>query len=408
LPSGVVAPGEPDELAVFERFCFGLTLDDKTRFRLEPFQCVMLRDYFDGVVETLILLPKKNGKTTLLAALALFHLTSTPDAECVIGASSRDQATILYEQAIGFVTRSPFLQERVQVQSGYRRIRSRKLGGRVRVLAADVDTADGIIPTLALVDELHRHKSAGLYGVFRDGLGPLDGQMLTISTAGDHEQSPLGQMRATARKLPGVERDGKHLHVRTDDGAFAMHEWALDRDDDLNDLALVKLVNPLAAQTIEKLAQRHSSPSMLPATWARFACGVWMMRRVVVDQARRLGRRRAARASRTRRHASRSASTARATPTRPRSSPVVSKTACLQARGLGSAEGRTRLGSPERRGRRGARSNDGDVPRRSRLLRPSALAERDRRVGARVRRHARNALPDEPRALHVVCRALPH
>ena len=57
--------------------------------------------------------------------------------------------------------------------------------GRVRVLASDVDTADGVIPTLALVDELHRHKSADLYGVFRDGLGPRGGRMITISTAGD-------------------------------------------------------------------------------------------------------------------------------------------------------------------------------------------------------------------------------
>jgi phage terminase large subunit-like protein len=56
----------------------------------------MLADYFDGTRETLILLPKKNGKSTTLAALALFHLIATLDAECVIGAASRDQATILY------------------------------------------------------------------------------------------------------------------------------------------------------------------------------------------------------------------------------------------------------------------------------------------------------------------------
>jgi phage terminase large subunit-like protein len=273
LPSAGDAPGE---LGAFERFCRGLTLDDGKPFVLEPFQRTMLSDYFDGVAETLILLPKKNGKTTLLSALALFHLCVTPEAECVIGATSRDQATILYEQASGFVARAPYLQQRVKVQSGYRRIQSRKDGGRVRVLAADVDTADGIIPTLALVDELHRAKSGGLYGIFRDGLGPRDGQMLTISTAGDHERSVLGQMRAAARKLPGLERDGKYLHVRTADDAFAMHEWALERDDDVSDLALVKLVNPLSTQTLEKLAQRHSSPSMQPSTWARFACGIWM------------------------------------------------------------------------------------------------------------------------------------
>jgi phage terminase large subunit-like protein len=105
------------------------------------------------------LLPKKNGKSTLLAALALFHLITTPDAECVVGAASRDQATILYDQAAGFVRRSPGLDERVHVKRGYREIQSRATR-RIRVLAADVDTADGVIPTLALVDELHRHKSA--------------------------------------------------------------------------------------------------------------------------------------------------------------------------------------------------------------------------------------------------------
>jgi len=266
---------EPGELDKFCRFCLGLTLEHGGALVIEPFQRTMLADYFDGVIETLILLPKKNGKTTLLAALALYHLTSTPAAECVIGAASRDQASILYEQASGFVSRSARLQDRVVVKGGYRQIRSRVHGGRIRVLAADVDTADGIIPTLALVDELHRHKSAGLYAIFRDGLGPRDGRMLTISTAGDHERSTLGLMRAAARKLPGIERVGKYLHVRTADDSFAMHEWALDRDDDVDDVVLVKQVNPLSTQTVEKLAQRHSSPSMLPWDWARFACGIW-------------------------------------------------------------------------------------------------------------------------------------
>ncbi len=263
------------ELGTFERFCSGLPLEDGEPLVLEPFQRVLLFDYFDGVVETLVLLPKKNGKTTLLAALALYHLIVTPNAECVIGAASRDQASILYEQAAGFVTRSTYLQKRVVAKRGYREIRKQGAAGRVRVLAADVDTADGVIPTLALVDELHRHKSAGLYGVFRDGLGPRHGQMITISTAGDHERSVLGQMRAAARKLPDVEREGRYSHVRTPDMSFAMHEWSLDREDDVENLQLVKQVNPASWQTIELLAQRLKSPSTLPWQWARFACGVW-------------------------------------------------------------------------------------------------------------------------------------
>ena len=263
------------DLAAFTRFCSALTLEQGTPLILEPFQRRMLRDYFDGVVETLILLPKKNGKTTLLSALGLFHLCVTADAECVVGAASRDQATILYDQAAGFIRRSEGLQQRLLVRRGYREIRSRRDAGRMRVLAADVDTADGVIPTLALMDELHRQGSAGLYGIFRDGLGPRDGQMLTISVAGEHEGSPLGVMRQAARRLPSTTRKGKYVHAREGE-SFAMHEWSLTTDDDVHDLRLVKMVNPASWQTLGLLKQRHDSPSMLPWQWARFACGVWM------------------------------------------------------------------------------------------------------------------------------------
>ena len=242
---------------------------------LEPFQRRMLSDYFAGATETLILLSKKNGKTTLFAALALFHLMRTPDAECVIGATSRDQAGIMFDQAAGFVRRSEALRKHVIVKAGYREIRSRHHAGRVRVLAADVDTADGVIPTLALVDELGRHRSAGLYGIFRDGLGPRGGQMVAISVAGDHESSPLGLMRAAARNLPVQRRRGKHLYAASTDGSFVLHEWSLDPDDDVDDVRTVKKANPASWQTLDELQRRHDSPSMLSWQWARFACGIW-------------------------------------------------------------------------------------------------------------------------------------
>jgi phage terminase large subunit-like protein len=270
------AASETSDLERFGRFCAALMLDSGGPMELEPFQHEMLAGYFAGSVETLILIPKKNGKSTLLGALALFHLIITPDAECVIGAASRDQATILYDQAAGFVRRSPGLAQRVDVKRGYREMRSRRDAGRIRVLAADVDTADGVIPTLALVDELHRHKSAGLYGIFRDGLGPRKGQMITISTAGDHEMSALGQMRNAAMALPRVTRSGAHTVARSATSAYVMHEWALRKDDDIDDMRVVKRANPASWQTLEALQARHTSPSMLPWQWARFACGLWV------------------------------------------------------------------------------------------------------------------------------------
>jgi len=99
--------------------------------------------------------------------------------------------------------------------------------------------------------------------------------MVTISVAGDHEGSPLGQMRQAARRLPGLVRDGRHLYARSEDGSFVMHEWALEDEDDTADMAVVKMVNPASWQSVDLLRERHESPSMLPWQWQRFACGIW-------------------------------------------------------------------------------------------------------------------------------------
>lgn len=276
----MTAAGWHGDLDHFEAFCKKLTLDNGRPFELQDFQRRILRDYFAGVVETLILLPKKNGKTTLMAALVVYHLVYHDEARCYVAASSRDQAALLYDHAKGFVNRSPSLQRRILVRGGTRELRSRRDDGFVKVLAADSDTADGVGPTLAIVDELHRHKSTALYDVFRDGLDARDGRMLTISTAGDDEDGPLGQMRANYLAYPRSKpkRGSRYTYARSPDGTNVMHEWALRPADDLEDLELVKSVNPLDSMTVAKLRRRRASPSMTTGTWARFACNVWTQR----------------------------------------------------------------------------------------------------------------------------------
>jgi hypothetical protein len=51
-----------------------------------------------------------------MAALALYHLVVTEDAECVIAAASRDQAQIMLRQARGFIRRSVDLQRLMAVK----------------------------------------------------------------------------------------------------------------------------------------------------------------------------------------------------------------------------------------------------------------------------------------------------
>lgn len=260
----------------FVAFCRTLTTDQKHPLDVEAFQRVMLADYFDGVQETLVLIPKKNGKTTLSAALALHHLLYVDDAEIYIAAAAAKQADIMYGFARRFVSRSPALQKRLILRPGTKEIRSRRDNGYLKVLAADADTADGVGPTLAIVDELHRHKKADLYDVFSDGLDAREGRMLTISTAGSDEDTPLGRMRAKAYSEGTVVRRGHYRRAYNRPGGFVLHEWSLDAaKDDLEDLATVKKVNPLRSMTVAKLRRRRHTSSMSATRWARLACNVW-------------------------------------------------------------------------------------------------------------------------------------
>jgi phage terminase large subunit-like protein len=265
---------EPPEVQDFADFCSELTLDNGRPFLLEPFERVMLADYFAGTRESLILIPKKNGKTTLIGALGIYHVVTTRDAECVIGAAAREQAGVMFRQIRGFIAKSPDLQ--TLVEATQRDVRSLHDEGRIRIMSSDANTGDGVIPTLALVDELHRHKNGDLYGVFADGLGPRDGRIVTITTAGDDVDSTLGRMRAKAYELPTLERDGAYRYARSGSGAFAMHEWALEPDQDREDMGVVKTANPASWHTLEKLRERRDSPMTTPWQWARFACGVWL------------------------------------------------------------------------------------------------------------------------------------
>jgi phage terminase large subunit-like protein len=264
-------------LVGFRRFCKLLG------FKIWPFQAYLLGFYFAGVTELVILIPKKNGKTTLLAALALYHLLMTPDAEAVIGASSREQAALLHKQATKLIEGAGLERKALPPEKGKSQRTTRYEGvfevregmhvirfetGRLRVMPHEVRTADGVIPTLALVDELHRHPTGELYRVYRNGF--LGGaQMITISTAGSSLDSPLGKLLEKARTFD-VERVKKRSTFRSPSGGFVLVEYALDLEDNLDHIPTVKDVNPAPWLTRGLLRERHpdNSPMESPGSCA--------------------------------------------------------------------------------------------------------------------------------------------
>lgn len=220
--------------------------------------------------EVWLIIPEGNAKTTLFAGLALYHTEHRRSAMVPVGASARDQAQIMYQQAEGFIQRSGLYG--FKLHPGYRRIRHAAMLSMVQFQAADDRTGDGAIPTLALVDELHRHRDLRLYRTWRGKLLKRGGQIGAISTRGE----PGSEFEVT---LERIRREATDLSV---DGTFTraaspnliLHEWAVPEDGDVEDMELVKAANPLKAITVPMLREKRASPTMTLAHWRRFVCNL--------------------------------------------------------------------------------------------------------------------------------------
>jgi hypothetical protein len=267
-----VAESEVFTLEHFRVWAAGLMLDSGEMWELESFQEAFIEDVFAGVPECWLIVPEGNGKTTLIGGLALYHCQHKMSAWVPVAASSREQAEILYRQAEGFVLRTPALQPMFKCQEGYRRIRCDSMGSRIQVFAADDRTGDGVIPTLCLVDELHRHRDLRLYRTWRGKLEKRQGQIVTISTAGE----PGGEFEETRERIrqsaDDVTRDG--TFVRAASPRLVLHEWAVPEDGDAEDFELVKAANPFSGVTVEALTEKFASPTMTLSHWRRFVCNL--------------------------------------------------------------------------------------------------------------------------------------
>jgi len=255
----------------FRAWASRLMLDTGAPWILEPFQELFAEDLFSGIPEIWLLVPEGNGKTTLFAGIGLYHCEFRPSANVLVGASSREQAQILFAQADGLVRRSG-LEGKFRLQEGTRRIRCDRMGSRIQILASDDRTGDGVIPTLCLVDELHRHRTLRLYRTWVGKLLKRMGQMAVISTAGE----PGAEFEETRERIrqtaTSVERVGSFLRAVSD--RLIMHEYSVPEDGDVDDMEVVKGANPLSSITLEQLQLKHDSPTMTPAHWRRFVCNL--------------------------------------------------------------------------------------------------------------------------------------
>jgi phage terminase large subunit-like protein len=250
-----------EEGRAFDRFTRAFIRQTKGRWNdqplaLEPWQLAwvaeLLRGRFkqQGVYrEALLGLPRKNGKSTLAAALALYALVVEsalfePGAEVYAAAASRDQARIVFGQATEFVRRSPRLTDWVKPYRNAIEVTS--TGAVFRVLSSDAGLQHGLNPSFVVVDELHAHRDGGdLYFALRTaGLARVQPLLVSITTAGYDLETILGEIY-----LRGLEGNDPTLFFN----------WLGVTDEELDDHAAWKRANPASWITEDDLVRESRS-----------------------------------------------------------------------------------------------------------------------------------------------------
>lgn len=188
-------------------------------------------------------IPRKNGKSTMAAGIALFLLFADeePGAEVYSAAADRDQAGIVFEEAKRMVEAASQLDQLAEVYK-----RSIVVPGTMsvyRVLSADVKTKHGLNAHGVVFDELHAQPTRDLWDTLITAIGarrqPL---VVAITTAGFDRQSICWEQHEYARQvLKGIIEDPSYFAYMT----------AANQDDDWLDKEIWAKVNPNLGVTVK-------------------------------------------------------------------------------------------------------------------------------------------------------------
>lgn len=165
------------------------------------------------VWELLCMVPKKNSKSTYVAALALtaLYMEEAPNRQMLLVGPSQNISERCFEQAQGMIALDEKLKVIFKVQDHLKTITRRKTGTSLDVKTFDTSIVTGEIPVLTIIDELHElGKKAKALKVMQQirggGITMQRGKVLMITTQSD--EMPTGIWKAELKKARAI-RDGK-------------------------------------------------------------------------------------------------------------------------------------------------------------------------------------------------------
>ncbi|MDN3713433.1 terminase large subunit [Paracoccus cavernae] len=181
----------------FVRAVFG-SYDPETKRR-------MIREFF-------LLVPKKNGKSSIAAAIMVtaIILNERPLCELLLIAPTIAVAGISYDQALGIIALDEDLLKVLHPQPHLKTITHRITGAVLAIKSADPKVVTGTKAAYVLIDELHEFaemsRAAAVMREIKGGLAARpDGFLLTITT--QSKKPPAGVFKSELSKARAV-RDG--------------------------------------------------------------------------------------------------------------------------------------------------------------------------------------------------------
>lgn len=205
-------------------------------YKLLPWQCFIVGSLFgwkgsDGYrrfrvayVET----AKGSGKSPLAAGVGLYGLTADgePRAEVYAAATKKDQAMVLFRDAVAMRDLSPELAQRL-VKSGVGEnvwnLAYHQTGSFFRPISAD-DGQSGPRPHIALLDEVHEHRTGMVVEMLRAGTkSRRQALQFMITNSGTNKQSVCWEYHDYGAKV---------VAGQIEDDSFFAYVCAMDETDD--------------------------------------------------------------------------------------------------------------------------------------------------------------------------------
>ncbi len=235
-----------------ERACRFISLLRHTKGRwrgqliqLRPWQCWLVCMLFGWVEKetglrrfrkALILIARKNAKSTLAAAIALYMLVADrePGAEVYSGATSERQAWEVFGTARQMVMLAPDLCRQFGVQVNASNIAVEATASKFEPIIGR--PGDGSSPSCAIHDEYHEHPTDAQVDTMATGMGARQQPLqILITTAGDNLAGPCYAAQRDAQKVLEGAIENERLFAAI---------YCADLEDDWDSEAALLKANP--------------------------------------------------------------------------------------------------------------------------------------------------------------------